>query len=111
MPATAPVDTATLTTVINQCFANAIDGRFSPADQNTFLIEGKRLRGQLLNLLSAQFDAGSAQLVAANNKLTTVNTELSNSASVLANTAGTLNDIASLVSNLDSLLTTAISFV
>ena len=111
MPGTAPVDTATLTTVINQCFANAMDGRFSPADQNSFLIEGKRLRGQLLNLLSAQFDAGSAKLTAANASLAKVNTDLTNSATVLANTAATLNDVATLVSNLDNLLTTATSFV
>jgi hypothetical protein len=111
MAGTAPVDTATLTKVINQCFANAMDGRFSPADQNSFLIEGKRLRGQLLNLLSAQFDAGSAQLAAANTNLGKANTDLSNSATVLANTAATLNDIATLVTNLDNLLTTAKSFV
>jgi hypothetical protein len=109
--ATAPVDTATLTTIINQCFSFAMDARFSPADQNSFLIEGKRLRGQLLNLLSAQFDNTTAQFAAATNSLTTVNAALSKSATVLANTAQTLSNITTLIGNLDKLLTVATSFV
>jgi hypothetical protein len=109
--ATAPVDTSTLATVINQCFSYATDARFNAPDQKSFLIEGKRLRGQLLNLLSAQFDAGSAALVTANNSLSAVNTQLTNSATVLANTAQTLNSIATLVGTLDKLLSVAASFV
>jgi hypothetical protein len=104
------VDTVTLTTIINQCFSYAMDARFSSQDQNNFLVEGKRLRGHLLNLLSAQFDAGSVQLAAANKHLTSVNTSLSQSATVLANTAETLNNIGILVGTLDKLLSIATSF-
>lgn len=107
----ATVDTPTLTSIVNQCFANSMDNQFSPADRNNFLVEGKRLRGQLLNLLSAQFNAGTPGLTAANTSLKTVNNDLSNSAAVLANTAKTLNDISSLVGNLDKLLPLAASFV
>jgi hypothetical protein len=107
----ATVDTATLATVINQCFSYATDGRVSAQDQNSFLVEGKRLRGQLLNLLSAQFAAGSAQLAAANASLTAVNAGLTQSATVLANTAQTLNSISTLVGSLDQLLSIATSFV
>jgi hypothetical protein len=109
--ATAPVDTTTLTTIINQCFAYSMNLQFSVQDRNGFLVEGKRLRGQLLNLLSAQFDAASPQLAAANESLSTVNASLAQSATVLANTAQTLNNIASLVSTLDNLLSIATSFV
>ncbi len=109
--ATAPVDTTTLTTIINQCFSYATDARVSPLDQNSFLIEGKRLRGQLLNLLSAQFDSTSALFAAATKSLNAVNTTLSQSATALANTATTLNNIANLISNLDKLLAVATSFV
>jgi len=108
---TTTVDTATLTTIINQCFSYAMDARFSLQGQNSFLVEGKRLRGQLLNLLSAQFDAGSPQLAAANKDLTTLNAGLAQSAAVLANMAETLNNVASLVSTLDKLLSIATSFV
>ncbi len=109
--ATAPIDTVTLTAIINQCFSYATDARFSLADQTTFLIEGKRLRGQLLNLLSAQFDNTTAPFAAATASLTAVNATLSQSATALANTAQTLNSIATLVSNLDKLLAIATSFV
>jgi hypothetical protein len=109
--ATATVDTVTLTTIINRCFSYAIDARVAPPDQSTFLVEGKRLRGQLLNLLSAQFDAGSAQLAAANKNLTAINAALAQSATALADTALTLQNIASLVSSLDKLLSIATSFV
>jgi hypothetical protein len=107
----AAVDTTTLTSVINQCFANSMDLRFSAADRNSFLVEGKRLRGHLLNLLSAQFDAGTPGLEEANADLQQVNDDLSQSAASLANTAQTLNDIVSLVQNLDKLLGIASSFV
>jgi hypothetical protein len=109
--ATTQIDTTTLTTIINQCFSFATDAQFSPADQNSFLIEGKRLRGQLLNLLSAQFDNTTAQFAAATASLTAVNTALSNAATALANAAATLNTITTLIGNLDQLLTVATKFV
>jgi hypothetical protein len=109
--ATAPIDTVTLTSIINQCFSFATDARVSPTNQQAFLIEGKRLRGQLLNLLSAQFDAATPTFATATTALSDVNEMLSNDATALANTAATLNGIATLVSNLDKLLAVATSFV
>jgi hypothetical protein len=109
--ANVPVDTVTLTTIINECFSYATDLQLTPADQNGFLIAGKRLRGQLLNLLSAQFDNTSTQFAAAAKSLTAVNTTLATDATALANTATTLKNIGTLVSNLDKLLTVATSFV
>ena|SRR2546422_2455808 len=105
------VDTTTLSDVINQCFGYATDGRLSPAQQTAFLADGKRLRGLLLNLLSAQFDDGTQAVLNANNQLTAVNTQLSNSAAALVNAAQTLNNVASLVGNLDKLLNVAANFL
>lgn len=105
------VDTTTLTDIINKCFDCASDGRFTQADQAAFLADGKRLRGLLLNLLSAQFDDGTEAVVDANRQLTAINTQLSNSAASLANTAQTLNSVASLVGNLDKLLNVAANFL
>jgi geranylgeranyl pyrophosphate synthase len=105
------VDTKTLTGIINKCFDNASDGRFSEAQQAAFLADGKRLRGLLLNLLSAQFDDGTQAVFEANNQLASLNSDLSNSAASLANIAQTLNSVASLVSNLDKLLNVASSFL
>ena len=105
------VDTTTLSTVVNQCFDYATDGRVPLNQQNTFLAEGKRLRGLLMNLLSAQFDDGTQVVLDANKQLTAVNIGLLSSVAVLANAAKTLSDIASLVSNLDALLNVATKFV
>ena len=105
------IDTTTLTAVINQCFANSGDGRFTLQDRSTFLAEGKRLRGLLVNLISAQFSDGTQQVVDANSDLSTVNNDLADDATTLANTAARLNDIATLVSNLDALLNIATKFI
>jgi len=98
------VDTTTLSNIINQCFAYSSDGRLSPSQQAAMLADGKRLRGLLMNLLSAQFNDGTQAVLDANNQLTKVNTALANSATALANAAQTLDDITSLVGNLDKLL-------
>ena len=105
------IDTTSLSAVISQCFNYSTDGRFSPTQQSAFLADGKRLRGLLLNLLSAQFEDGTKAVLDANNKLTAVNAEISNSAAVLANAAHMLNDVATLVGNLDKLSNIAESFV
>src|SRR5262245_55240461 len=105
------VDTVRLTNIINQCFENSTDGRFSPADRAEFLANGKRLRGHLINLLSAQFDASTESVVIANQKLEEVNGKLINAVEVLQNTAQTLGNIAQLVGLLDRLLNVAVAFL
>lgn len=105
------VDTTTLSDIINQCFAYSSDGRLSPTQQAAMLADGKRLRGLLMNLLSARFNDGTQAVLDANNQLTKVNTKLANSAAALTNAVQTLNDISSLVGNLDKLLNVAAGFV
>lgn len=105
------VDTTTLTDIIDQCFDYSMDGRFSDDEQTALLADGKRLRGLLMNLLSAQFDDGTPEVLAANQQLSTVNASISNDAAALVNKAKTLNDVASLVGNLDKLLNVATTFL
>jgi geranylgeranyl pyrophosphate synthase len=105
------VDTTTLSDSVTQCFDNATDGRFSTSERAAFLTEGKRLRGLLLNLLSAQFNNGTQQVVDANAELKAVNTELKAAAANIAKTASTLNNVAHLVGTLDGLLGVAVSFI
>jgi hypothetical protein len=105
------VDTTTLTKVITQCFGYSSDGRFTDEQQTAFLVEGKRLRGLLLNLLSAQFNEGTPEVIAANTQLTIVNTSLSDAVATLANAATTLKNVAALVKTLDGLLSIADSFL
>ena len=105
------VDTTTLADIVNQCFAFASDGRFTLPQQKALLADGKRLRGLLLNLLSAQFDDGAPAVVDANNQLVGVNNDLADATAALANVAKTLGDVANLVGNLDQLLNIAVSFI
>ena len=105
------IDATALSNIISQCFAFATDGRFTTAQQNAFLGDGKRLRGLLLNLISAKFNDGTQSVLDANQKLLGVNTSLSNSATVLASTVQTLNNITSLVGTLDKLINVAVGFV
>lgn len=105
------IDTVTLTGIINRCFDLSMDGRLSDFQRNAFLVEGKRLRGHLVNLLSAQFDEDSEEFKQASKRLKAVNTELRDGAAVLAKTAAVLANIATLVGTLDKLLNVAVSFI
>ena len=105
------VDNTTLADIINQCFGYSSDGRLSPGQQAMLLADGKRLRGLLLNLLSAQFDDGTQAVLDANGQLKTLNAELANSAAALENAAQTLDDVSSLVGNLDKLLNVVAKFI
>ncbi|HMI50846.1 MAG TPA: hypothetical protein VK525_04990 [Candidatus Saccharimonadales bacterium] len=104
-------DTTTLSDIIIQCFDYSMDGRFSPTQRSAFLVDGKRLRGLLLNLLSARFAEGTQAVLDANKQLTRINEELANSAETLAHTAEVLGGVATLVANLDKLLSLATSFL
>jgi hypothetical protein len=105
------VDTTTLAEVVKQCFEHSTDGRFTPEERARFLTEGKRLRGLLMDLLSAQFTDGTEALVDANAAVRAVNADLKASAEQLARIATTLTNIARLVGTLDKLLNVAVSFV
>lgn len=98
------VDSATLTEIIDRCLDYSMDGRFTPERRQEFLALAKRLRGSLLNLLSARFDAGTPGLQEANTDLGAINARLKKETETLAKAAQVLADIASLVSSLDKLL-------
>lgn len=105
------VDTTTLANIINQCFDYSSDGRIPSSEQAAFLADGKRLRGLLLNLLSAQFDDGTQVVLDTNKQLAAVNRQLGDAAASLAQSAQTLNTLANLVGNLDKLLNVAANFL
>jgi chromosome segregation ATPase len=108
---TDKVDSVTLTAVIDQCLENSMDGRFTQAQRSEFLTLAKRLRGSLLNLLSARFDEGTAVLKETNGTLANVNAELKNAAASLAKAAQTLKDLNALVGSLDKLIGVAGMFL
>ena len=105
------VDTDTLAKIIDSCFDNSMDGRFSEPDQDGFLKQGTLLRAQFAKLLSIEFDAGTPALLKANDDLSAVNDRLEDDADVLANTAAVITEISTLVQSLDNLLTAATGFL
>jgi hypothetical protein len=107
----AKVDSVTLTDVIDRCLDYSMDGRFKQLQRTRFLAIDKRLRGSLVNLLSARFEEDTDGLKEANDDLTTVNKRLKKTADTLENTAETLADLTKLVGALDKLLGVAGQFL
>lgn len=107
----AKVDSVTLTEVIDRSLDYSMDGRFTQTQRTTFLAVAKRLRGSLLNLLSARFQEGTAVLEQANDDLAAVNQGLRKEADTLAKAAQTLADLGKLVGSLDKLIGVAGQFL
>lgn len=104
-------DTVTLTKIINKCFDHSMDDRFSDKQRARFLAEGKRLRGHLLNLLTAEFEEDAPELLEANEKLAAVNKQIAKATTALADTADAIRNVANLVGILDRLVGIAAAFV
>jgi hypothetical protein len=104
------VDTSTLTSMISTLVDDSMDGRVSPGDQQQCMVLAKRLRGTLVNLLSARFNDGTPQVVQANSDLNTVNNQVQALVTNLGSSAQTLTNVTSLVGQLDSLLALAAKF-
>jgi len=105
------VDTQSLTDLITSCFNLSMDGRLKLDQQKEFNAQGKRLRGSLLNLLSARFNDRTQEVTDANTQLAAVNATVQQVSQRLANVAAALQDVADLVGVLDDLLKLAATFV
>ena len=105
------VDAVTLTAIIDQCLDYSMDGRLPQSRRTEFLATAKRLRGALVNLLSARFEERTKGLSKANADLEGLNRRLEKEARVLADAAGTLADLAKIVGSLDKLLGVATRFL
>jgi hypothetical protein len=108
--ADAKCDAVRLAQIVDRCFDYAMDARLSQARRTKFLVAGKRLRGALLNLISARFN-DTAALAAANARLDAVNTRLARQKDVIEHSAAVLKDLGTLTGALDKLLATAVLFV
>ncbi len=100
-----------LAAIIEMCFDYAMDDRVSESSRKDFSAIGKRLRGALLNLITAEFEAESAQFRVANKEIAAVNRGLQEEAQVLENVAATIEQLGKLAAILDELLKVAVSFV
>ena len=104
-------DVTSLTKIVEHCFDLAMDARLTEAENAKYLVLGKRLRGSLLNLISARFEEGTEALERSNSQLREVNAVIRKDAEAIDNVADTVKSLGSLVSSLDKLLGVALSFV
>jgi len=104
-------DTVTLVQVIDKCLDYALDGRLKPEQRAEFLALAKRMRGSLLNLVTAKFEEGTKAVEGANANLTKIINDLGDEERVLSDTATTVKNLAQLAGMLDELLKIAVSFV
>jgi hypothetical protein len=98
------IDNSALADVVERCFDLSMDGRLEQAQRQEFLVLGKRLRGSLVNVLSASFDADNEDFKAAQDKLKAVGTSIQSAQQALEGTTKVLAQLDGLVSALDGLL-------
>jgi hypothetical protein len=104
-------DANTLTSLITALVDLSMDGDVPPSIQGQCLVLAKRLRGSLLNLLSARFNDGTAEVLQTNSALTGVNAQVQAMSTNLDAAAATVANVTALVGQLDGLLKLASAFV
>ena len=105
------IDSAILIQLTERCFDLSMDAGVPEPDRKEFMAMGKRLRGSLLNLLTAKFDEGTMIVTLANTRMSEVNKKIKDITEVLAHTAQVIGQIGQVVSILDDLLKIAVNFV
>jgi hypothetical protein len=93
---------------IEACLDLSMDERLTQARQNEMLALGKRLRGSLVNLLTAEFPEDLQQVKEANSQLQLVNQALDDRKKAIEKIAETISKVNQVVKVLDKLLKFAI---
>ena len=106
-------DVTGLTKAIQLCFDDARDiANFNDEQRMEMLFRGKILRGHLVNLISAQWEAAvDPQLAAANAKLAGINDRLQSVEDTLKEFADTVERLAELAKDLEALIKAASQWV
>jgi hypothetical protein len=101
-------DNQQLVRCIEACLDLSMDDRLSQDRQNEMLALGKRLRGSLVNLLTAEFAEDLKQVEEANLQLQSIGKKLEDKNQAIAHIADTITRISLIVKDLDELLKFAI---
>jgi hypothetical protein len=104
------VDAPAVTRLIITCFNLSQDGRLGDRHQRDFLVAGKRLRGCLVNLVSAQFNDEIDMVLDGNRQLTRVSQQAANLKGDVTAAACVLSEINVVIGVLDELLNLAAAF-
>jgi hypothetical protein len=105
------VDSVLLSGIIVDLLDRSMDLAYTPDERREFLAIAKRLRGALLNLLTAVFEEATPELSAANAQLAAVSEQLQRNAASIDRVADDMGAAAALVGTLDSLLGIAAHFL
>jgi hypothetical protein len=97
-------DNQELVKCIEACLDLSMDDRLSQARQNEMLALGKRLRGSLVNLLTAEFPDDLKQVEDANQELQSITQTLTDKNEAIENIANTISKLNQVVKGLDGLL-------
>ena len=105
------LDSPLLSSIILALLDRSMDLAYTPEERKAFLAVAKRLRGALVNLLTAVFEAGTPELAAANAQLASVSEQLRRNALSMERVAEDVGAAVALVGTLDSLLGIAADFL
>ena len=101
-------DNQELVKCIEACLDLSMDDRLTQAQQNEMLALGKRLRGSLVNLLTAEFPEDLEQVEEANQELQAISQVLADKNQAIEKISATIGKINQVVKGLDGLLKFAI---
>ena len=101
-------DNQELVKCIEACLDLSMDDRLTQAQQNEMLALGKRLRGSLVNLLTAEFPEDLEQVEDANQELQAISQVLADKNQAIEKISATIGKINQVVKGLDGLLKFAI---
>ena len=101
-------DNQELVKCIEACLDLSMDDRLTQAQQNEMLALGKRLRGSLVNLLTAEFPEDLELVEDANQELQAISQVLADKNQAIEKISATIGKINQVVKGLDGLLKFAI---
>ena len=106
-----PLDAEPLAKLIQFCFKLSQKPGISEKQSHNLIVLGKKLRGVLLNILSAQFDASTQLFIDSTNELKETNKALKEALDDLQKTADAIKKATGVLKLLDKLLGIAVGFL
>lgn len=108
---TASVDTAALANLIGALLDLSTTSGIPTKTQDEAAVTARRLRGNLVSILSARFDEGTAALLRVNKRIADLNKGLAQDKVTLGSYAKLVQKASKLVSGLDKLMARAAKFL
>lgn len=108
---TASLDSAALASLIGALLDLSTTSGIPTATKDEAAVAARRLRGNLVAILSARFDEGTASLLRVNKRIADLNKGLAQDKVTLDSYAKLVQKASKLVSGLDKLMAQAVKFL